>query len=326
MTSSPLDARICVSTVNYGCSELILRALPALLAELERFAEGVVFIVDNASPDDDADKLEAGLAAMGAPEAVRLIRSPRNGGFAAGNNIAFEAARALPWTPEGVLLLNPDAEVRPGAIEEIVRVLRSRPKIGVVGARLENEVGVSRMSAYRFPSAMREFAGALGIGAVARLWPVLIDETDVPVRCDWVTGACMMIRQEVLDTLGPLDEGYFLYFEEVDYQLQATRAGWEIWHAPQAQVMHLAGAATGIVGSTPKRGRMPDYWFDSWRRYFEKNHGGAYASFAAAMRLTGGALGRLQRRLRGKPDESVPGFAASFRRRCLMNLAPGPRA
>ncbi len=319
MTADPLSARVVVSTINYGGADLILSALPALIEELSRFAEGLAVIVDNASPDGDGDRLEAGIAAMGSPASVRVIRSPVNGGFAAGNNLTFAAAKALPWTPDAILLLNPDAELRPGAIEELVRVMQSRPRVGVVGAQLENPDGKGRVAAFRFPSAMRELVGASHIGPLQRLWPGLIPPTDVPARADWVTGAAMLINRELIDELGPMDEGYFLYFEEVDYQLQAHRAGWEIWYAPQARVMHLAGALTGIAGNAPKKGRMPAYWFDSWRRYFEKNHGSAYASAAAAMKLAGMAVGGVVGRLRGREVREIPHYRRDFARRCMLN-------
>lgn len=322
MQPSPFDARIAVSIVNYGTSDLVLENVPRVLEELSRFAEGALFIVDNASPDDDGARLAEGLAAMGSPAAVHLILSPRNGGFAAGNNMAFAAAKALDWTPDAILLLNPDCELRPDAIVELVRVMQARPKVGMVGARLENEQGEARMAAYRFPSMMNEFARELGLGPAQRRWPVLIAETDIPARADWVTGAAVLFNQQVIDTLGPMDEEYFLYYEEVDYQLQAHRAGWEIWYAPDARVMHISGVATGIVGGVAKIGPTPAYWFDSWRRFFEKNHGGAYASAAGLMKLAGMGLGALANRLRGRPVNAVPRFVPAFFRRCCLNIRP----
>lgn len=108
-------ARVAVSIVNYRTAEMVIASLPALLRELDAFAEAVVFVVDNDSPGDDADRLAEYVAARGLGTRIRLIRSPRNGGFAAGNNLAFAACRTLERPPDAVLLLNPDAEIRPGA-------------------------------------------------------------------------------------------------------------------------------------------------------------------------------------------------------------------
>ena len=89
-------------------------------------------------------------------------------------------------------------------------------------------------------------------------------------ECDWVSGACMAIRREVLDAIGPFDEGFFLYYEEVDFCRRARRAGWSCWLAADARVMHLEGAATGIKTAGQRR---PPYWFASRRRFFVKAYG-----------------------------------------------------
>jgi N-acetylglucosaminyl-diphospho-decaprenol L-rhamnosyltransferase len=322
MHANSSDAKVAVSIVSYGTADLIAKALPALLAELSGFAAWHVVIVDNASPGNDADRMAAHLIETDESR-VHLVCSPINGGFAAGNNVALNAFKALDWTPDCVLLLNPDAEIRPGAINEMVRVMASAPRIGVVGAVLENEDGSTWSAAFNFPTLMGEFARGAGVGPIMRRWPVLARHAEgatAPVKVDWVSGAAMLIRQEVIDGIGGMDEDYFLYFEEIDYMLQATRAGWQIWHAPAAKVLHVAGASTGIVGGLPKEGRMPTYWFDSWRRYFEKNHGTGYARAAAAAKLTGLGVGTALRRLRGRTGRLSPGFASEFVRRCLLGV------
>ncbi|MDT8345917.1 MAG: glycosyltransferase family 2 protein, partial [Thermohalobaculum sp.] len=308
----PADLRIAVATVNYCSADLVMTGLPALLAELAGFAAHRVVIVDNASPGDDADRLAAHLATLPGADGVRLVRSPRNGGFAAGNNLAFHALAADGFAPDAVLLLNPDAEVRPGAIREMAAVLRTRPHAGVVGARLEHADGTSWVAAFHFPSLMGEFARETGLSWLARRWPVLAPDTDTPARVDWVSGAAMLIRSEALAALGGMDEGYFLYFEEIDFMRALARRGWETWHAPAARVRHLSGKSTGIVNGRPERGRMPAYWFASWLRYFAKNHGAGYARAAAAAKLAGMLLGDLQRRLRGKPSGRPERFYRDF--------------
>jgi len=89
-------------------------------------------------------------------------------------------------------------------------------------------------------------------------------------ECDWVSGASMMVRREVFEQIGLLDEGYFLYFEEADFCLRARKAGWQIWFVPESRVVHLEGAATGIQQTTRRR---PAYWYNSRRRYFIKHLG-----------------------------------------------------
>ena len=92
-------------------------------------------------------------------------------------------------------------------------------------------------------------------------------------RTDWVNGASMMIRREVFETVGLMDEEYFLYFEETDFCRRVVRAGWPIWHVPASRVVHLEGQSTGVTGADLAKKPRPKYWFDSRARYFRKNLG-----------------------------------------------------
>jgi hypothetical protein len=107
--------------------------------------------------------------------------------------------------------------------------------------------------------------------------------------------------------------------------LQGARLGWETWHAPAARIRHSAGAATGIEHGQAREGRQPDYWFQSWARYFSKNHGPAYARATAALKLAAMSIGHLHRRLRGKPVSRAEGFYGDFARKALLaRLGPPP--
>lgn len=318
---------VVVAIVNYCSADLVIEGLPELVGQLAACPRAAVIVVDNASPGGDADRLAAFLQDFPGRDLVRLVRSPVNGGFAAGNNRAFEAARDLPWQPDAVLLLNPDAALRPAALARLAAVLDARPRAGVVGAALENEDGSVRPGAFRFPSMMGEFVRDSALGPLQRLWPSMAAVPgEAPVRVDWVTGAAMLIRRTMLDAIGPMDEGFFLYFEETDFQRRAQQAGWEIWHAPAARVRHRAGSSTGIVGGQPRAGRMPAYWFASWLRYFTKNHGVVYARTTAALRLAGMAVGDAVRLVRGRRSHRAPGFAADFARFCLLAPLGAQRA
>ena len=316
---------IAVVIVNYATSQLVLAGLPALEAELEPFAHAHVFIVDNASPGGDGDALASGLEASGPHPRVTLLRSEVNGGFAAGNNVAFAEIRRRGLRPEAILLLNPDAEPEPGALAQMLAVMRARPRAGFVGPRLVYPDGTSWAAAFHFPSMAGEVTKALGIGVLARMAPILIPETDVPTRADWITGSAALVRREAFEALGDMDDGYFLYYEEVDYMLQGARLGWESWHAPAARVRHVGGASTGVRKSTVREKRMPAYWFRSWARYFAKNHGPGYARLTALLTIAARWLGDVQRRLRGqrddRPDRFLPDFAANV---AFARLSPPP--
>lgn len=321
------SAALAVSIVNYRTSALVLQSLPALLEELSACPRARVFIVDNASPDGDADRLEAGLAGIETAGRVELIRSDLNGGFAAGNNIAFAAARALDWTPEAMLLHNPDAQVRPGAVAEMLRVMRAHPRAGFVAPRVENPDGSSWVGAFNFPSFGSEVLGQLGINAISRHFRITVPDAQEPVQVDWLTGTATLIRWEALEDLGDMDDGYFLYYEEVDYMLQGRRRGWESWHAPAAFVLHDAGAATGITGGRIRKGRQPAYWFQAWGRYFSKNHGPLYARATGTLRLGAMMFADLHKSLRGKPPNRPERYYGDFARQVLLaRLSPPPES
>ncbi|MEM6487842.1 MAG: glycosyltransferase family 2 protein [Pseudomonadota bacterium] len=313
----PLGLTITVSIVNYGGSAMILAALPSLLTELKRFRGHDVVIVDNASPDGDAERLEAGLRAF-AGEAVRLIHAPVNGGFAAGNNIVFADVLARAQRPNAVFLLNPDAEVRPGAVEALAATLVDKPRAATVGPKLENPDGSIMQGAFNYPSPLGEFARNTGLSVVRRLAPVMAAVGDDPVRVDWVTGAAQLIRTEAIEAVDGMDAAYFLYFDETDMARRLQRRGWEAWHVPAATVAHIAGATTGVQDGKAARGRMPRYWFESWLRYFIRHEGHARARLAALGFLAGLIVQVLQRRLRGRRVELPQRYVRDVALACLF--------
>lgn len=322
------DKKCAVAIVNYNTADLVIAGLPALIDELSRLGQAQIFIVDNNSPNGDAEKLSTYLKQS--PELatlVSLIASPSNGGFAAGNNIAFHAIDDLDWTPDFVWLLNPDTIVRSGALAGMAEVLCAQSKAGFVGARLENADGTTWSPAFQFPTPVSELASAAGVGFLQRLAPVLADVDDEATRVDWVGGASVLLREEARNQLGDMDEGYFLYFEEVDYMRRGIEAGWETWTAPQATVLHIAGSATGLGGGAPKHGPMPDYWFQSWARYYAKNHGPFIARLAALLAASGAILRRAHRAARGRPSGLPERYGRDFLNKVFFaRLSPIPDA
>jgi hypothetical protein len=142
-------------------------------------------------------------------------------------------------------------------LSALFAIFDAHPEAGFVGPRVDDPEGGSFSGAFRFPTLMTEVAKGLGIGALLRQFPTVIDETDAPVEVDWITGSACLIRGAAFEVLGDMDDGYFLYFDEVDYMLQGRRLGWTTWHAPDARVIHDAGAATGIAHGQARRGRQP---------------------------------------------------------------------
>ena len=145
------------------------------------------------------------------------------------------------------------------------------------------------------------------IGLVTRLlnrWvvapPPIVDHA---FETDWVSGASMIIRRKVLEDVGVLDEGYYTYFDDIDYCFNARKHGWPTWYVPTSRVVHLVGQTTG-VNRQPKR--MPSYLLDARRRYFLKNHGPLYAAMVDAGMIVGLSLNRLRVMLTGKADNTAP--------------------
>jgi hypothetical protein len=185
--------------------------------------------------------------------------------------------------------------------------------------------------AFRFPSLVSEFAQALGFGPVIRLldrWSVARRMSQAArQQVDWICGASMMIRMAVLEAIGGLDEGYFLYFEETDFCLRARRAGFPTWYVPESRVMHVGGQSTGVTERNTAAKRLPAYWFDSRRRYFAKAFGMAHARAIDLTVLVAYPLGWLKRLALGQRRQTVPHYYRDFIRGSVLrprNRSFGP--
>jgi len=140
----------------------------------------------------------------------------------------------------------------------------------------------------------------------------------MPQPVDWICGASMMIRAAVLEAIGGLDEGYFLYFEETDFCLRARRAGFPTWYVPESRVMHVGGQSTGVTERNTVPKRLPAYWFDSRRRYFTKAFGIAHAMAIDLVVLAAYPLGLLKRLALRQQHESVPHYYRDFIRGSVL--------
>jgi len=304
--------KLLVVVVNYRTSDLAIDCLRSLEAELTGLPGACAVVVDNDSGDGSAERIEAAIASEGWSSWVSLVRSPHNGGFAYGNNLALRPALQSGDPPEFVHLLNPDAMVRPGAIRTLIRFLEANPEVGIAGSFLEAPDGREYPAAFRFFSLWSEFDQGLRLGLVSKLlrrWGISPALTGGNQQVDWVCGASMMIRREVFEMVGYFDERYFLYYEEADFCLQAHRAGWQCYFVPESRAVHVLSAATQVL--TGQR-RRPRYWFDSRKHYLIKNHGRFYALFGSVMWALGFSFWRLRRIIQRKPDTDPPHLLRDF--------------
>jgi N-acetylglucosaminyl-diphospho-decaprenol L-rhamnosyltransferase len=195
-----------------------------------------ILVVDNASADGSADMVVEEF-----PRAV-VIRAPRNLGFAAANNVALARSRGA-----AVMLLNPDAVLTPGALDLLVGYLREHSEVGIVGPTLRYPDGRFQSSGFEFPSVLSELRQSRSVDwllcKLGSRRAVPSPETTA-IEVDWVDGACLLVRREVIETVGPLDEQFFLYGEEVDWCYRARRAHWHVVAVRAATVVHHQGQSS----------------------------------------------------------------------------------
>ncbi len=298
---------VAVVIVNYKTADLTVACLQSLHDERSGTVPFRVVLVEGCS--GDGPQLRRVIDARGWSAWVTLLMADKNGGFAFGNNIGIREAMAWACPPEYVMLLNPDTEVRAGAIDALVSFMHERPQAGIAGSSFEGPDGDPWPIAFRFPSIVSELDRGLRLGWLSRVLRSRVVPMSMSDRCepvDWVSGASMLVRRSMLDQIGPMDDGFFLYYEEVDLCRRARRAGWQCWYVPQSRVMHISGQSTGVSSKGVKRRPMPAYWFESRRRYFVKHHGVWGARFADATYCFGLAVYKLRRRLFGLPDPDPP--------------------
>ncbi|MDV3000812.1 MAG: hypothetical protein N5P05_002418 [Chroococcopsis gigantea SAG 12.99] len=301
--------------LNYKTAQLTIDCLESLVDEVKALPSSEVVVVDNASGDGSGEKIAAAIEQNQWQDWAKLIVSPDNGGYAAGNNIAIRPALAKPNPPDYILLLNPDTVVRPSAIEALVNFMNEHPGAGIAGSRLEDPDGTAQHSAFRFLNLGGELEGSLRLGLASKLlarYKIAPEISDSACQTDWVAGASMIIRRAVFDKIGLLDEEYFMYYEELDFCLQAHRAGWECWYVPASRVVHLVGQSSGVTLTKEQPKRRPLYWFDSRRRFYLKNHGKFYLWMANLVWAVGFFLWRVRRNIQRKPDLDPPYLLSDF--------------
>lgn len=312
--------RLLVVIVNYRTADLTIDCLRSLSSELPPIGPARVVVSDNQSGDGSLDTITAAIRSNNWAFAETAALE-RNGGFAYGNNQVIGRALTASDKPQYVLLLNPDTVPRPGALVELLKFMDKNPSVGIAGSRLEDPDGTAQRSAFRFHSVCSEFERGINLGLVSRLLEgkvVAPPPPETAVQTDWVAGASMIVRREVFEKIGLLDEKYFMYFEEVDFCLAASRAGWQCWYVPSSRVVHLVGAASEVSDARKHRKRRPTYWFDSRRRYFVKNHGVTYAALADVAFAMGFALWRMRRFVQRKADTDPPRMLGDFIRNSVF--------
>jgi GT2 family glycosyltransferase len=306
---------VLIAIINYRTGNLVVECLRSLEPEVEAAGDVQVVVVDNASGDASPDVIDDAIKNDGWSDWATLRRLPKNGGFAYGNNLGVRTCWNQSERPDYFWLLNPDCEVRPGATATLVRFLDEHPRAGIAGSSLEFEDGEPWPMAFRFPTLWAELEDGLRFGPVSRLLEdrkVTRVMGDTPERVDSLPGASMMVRADVFESVGLMDEGYFLYYEETDFCLKVAKHGWETWYVPASRVMHICGQSTGVTVVDERPKRLPAYWFESRRRYYTKNHGPLYALGADLLFMASRTAAEVRRTLERKPSQDPPKLLSDF--------------
>ena len=239
MVETAALSELSIIVLNYNTCEHLRRCLQAIRSEVPGL-DVEVFVVDNASSDGSADMVAAEFAW------VHLIRSPRNGGFAYGNNLALGQA-----TGNAVLLLNPDTLMPPGGLVALLDALRHHPEAGIIGPKLLRADGSMHLACRRsFPTPSVAFHRLTGLSRLFRNSPrfgrynLTFVDPDLAIEVDSVCGACMLVRREVIERIGLLDERFFMYGDDLDWCLRTRQAGWTVRYEPTIVVQHQHGAAS----------------------------------------------------------------------------------
>jgi len=223
--------KLSIIIITWNNEDIIERCLNSL----DFFDASVeIIVVDNHSTDRTVEIIETRYPS------VKLIKNNSNRGYAKANNQAIEISSS-----DYILLLNSDAFVLKGSIESLIDFMNINKSVGIAGPQLINPDGTWQRSYGRFPTISFQLRNLLQIQRVDRLinkWKWNHSQKDYPV--DYIEGACMLIRRDVIKEIGLLDEDYFFYGEDADFCYRAKKAGWKVYFVPGSKVVHLRGASS----------------------------------------------------------------------------------
>jgi hypothetical protein len=230
--------------VHYRSLEHLLHCLASLTADSAGLDTETV-VIDNDSRDGASRMVEE------RSPGVRVLTNSTNLGYARAVNQGIRATSG-----EYVLVMNPDCEVRRGALKSLIDFMRGHPDTGVAGPKILNPDGSLEYSARAFPDHLTFLFNRYSL--LTRLFPrnpfsrryLLTDWDHASVRqVDWLSGACLMVRRSAIDRVGPMDEAFFMFNEDVDWCRRMRMAGFGVCYVPDAVVMHHVGASRRKVGA-----------------------------------------------------------------------------
>lgn len=262
--------QLAVIVINYKTPDLTIECLQSLVPELSDI-NAKVLVIDNNSADDSCEIIQNWITINDTGNWITIIASEHNAGFSAGNNLGIKSINA-----DYYLLINSDTLVRKGGILRLLEYAEIDSSAGLIGPRLEWMGAMSQESCFKFHTPKSELISSASTG----LLTALLKEFVVPqavseeIACyDWISFACVLIKSKVFKDIGLLDDGYFMYYEDVEFCYRAKQKGWKIVNVPTAHVVHLRGGSSTVKSQIKLRKRLPSYFYKSRTRYFYQVYG-----------------------------------------------------
>ena len=237
-----MSVEVSVIIVNYNSGQFLKQCVGSVFDTQE---DVEVIVVDNASKDDSMNILKSSFFGE---IRLQVISNSSNLGFAKACNIGTQGASG-----QYLFYLNPDCVLEGNAISEMLDSLKKDSTVGMVGGLLTDPDGTEQGGGRRaVPTPWRSFVRAFGLSRLAHRWPRLFFDFHLhkqplpaqPIEVEAISGACMLMRRAALEDVGPLDEGYFMHCEDLDWCMRFRQKGWKILFVPTAKIVHYRGASS----------------------------------------------------------------------------------
>jgi N-acetylglucosaminyl-diphospho-decaprenol L-rhamnosyltransferase len=261
-TTSDPGVPATVIVLVHNTPDLLLRCLQSF-CERCRMRQWQIIVVDNGSEEDVTRVIGEKF------HGVEVIRSERNSGFAAGNNLGLRRAKG-----EFIILMNSDVICRPETLEALVASVQKEPRIAAMSPGLLTAHGDPQAFAFGSDPSPR-YLIRRGVRALLRLGPLHDWAVSEPIEVDWASAACICVRAEAIKEVGMLDESYPLYFEDCDWCLRMRTAGWRILYNPRLKITHLGGASQPEDGPSGRR----NLYYQSLLLFCQKHYGRGWKFF-----------------------------------------------
>lgn len=287
--------------INYRTSRITVDCLRSLLPEIDGLSVRIV-VVDNFSNDDSIEFIDKWISQQPGNFDIKFLKSSMNCGFSGGNNLGINSSKSKYY-----LLLNSDTIIKSDAIRLLLNTANINKKMGLFTPSLEWPNGQLQESCFQFHSPISEFVDASQTGIFTHLlkkYNVPIQVKSIQSMPDWSSFACVLVRKEVFDDIGLMDDNYFMYFEDAEFCHRAQKAGWKVLNDPSAHVIHLRGGSSPVKENTKLKKRLPRYYYESRTRYFYQMYGWVGLTTANVLWTIGRLISKT-RQLLGRKDKAI---------------------